>query len=115
MSDPDLGDYVFSNDDAIAITFDRSTDLGMETHRHPITSDRPFTLHPLHTLTGAVEAKRKRVDALFDFSTPLGENYTGSWLDDSVFVVTITDVRHLHPLTGTLTLILTTSNPNTSP
>ena len=61
VSDPDNADYVFSNDDQVTVTFDRASDLG------------------------AVEAKRKRVDALFSFNIPLGEDYSGQWMDESVF------------------------------
>ena len=74
VSDPNNGDYVFSADDQVTITFDRSTDLG------------------------AVEAKRRRVDALFSFNIPLGEDYSGQWRDDSVFAITITNTRYDLPL-----------------
>ena len=29
------------------------------------------------------------VGSLFSFSQPLGANYSGAWVDDSVFVVTV--------------------------
>lgn len=74
VSDPDNLDYVFSNEDQVMVTFDRSSDLG------------------------AVEATRKRVDALFSFNIPLGEDYSGLWLDDSTFIITITDTRYDLPL-----------------
>lgn len=74
VRDPDNLDYVFSNDDQVTIVFDRATDLG------------------------AVEGRRKRVDALFSFNIALGEDYSGQWLDDSVFVITITDTRYDLPL-----------------
>jgi hypothetical protein len=61
VSDPDNADYVFSDDDALTITFDRTSDLG------------------------AVEARRARVDALFAFAVPLGDDYSGEWRDDSTF------------------------------
>ena len=67
-------DYVFSDGDQITIAFDRSSDLG------------------------AVEATRKRVDALFSFNIPLGEDYTGEWRDDSIFVITIVNTRYDLPL-----------------
>ena len=74
VSDPDNLDYVFSDNDAINITFDRSSDLG------------------------TVEAKRARVDALFSFNIPLGEDYSGEWQDDSTFRITIVDTRYDLPL-----------------
>ena len=67
-------DYVFSDGDQITIAFDRSTDLG------------------------AVEAKQKRVEALFDFSIAPGVDYTGAWMDDSVFTITVMDTRYELPL-----------------
>ena len=74
VSDPDAGDYFFSDEDRITIAFDRSTDLG------------------------AVEATRKRVDALFSFNIPLGSDYSGEWADDSTFAITITDTQYAVPL-----------------
>ena len=80
VSDPDHLDYVFSDGDEITVTFDRATDLG------------------------AVEARRRRVDALFSFNIPLGEDYSGQWVDDSVFAITITDTRYDLPLINQTTV-----------
>ena len=93
VSDPDNLDYVFSDNDAINITFDRSTDLG------------------------AVEAKRSRVDALFSFNIPLGEEYSGEWEDDSTFrsMTMILETRSAYSLLSTHYSPLTTqSSPITT-
>jgi hypothetical protein len=41
---------------------------------------------------GGVDVSKEQVDALFNFSTPLAENYTGEWIDNATFVVTISGV-----------------------
>jgi hypothetical protein len=41
---------------------------------------------------GGVDVSKEQVDSLFNFSTPLAQNYTGAWIDNATFVVTITDV-----------------------
>ena len=92
VSDPDNLDYVFSDNDQLHITFDRSSDLG------------------------AVEAKRARVDALFSFNIPLGEDYSGAWSDDSTFRITILETRYALPLINrtNVSLLLPVRNANSS-
>ena len=68
VSDPDQLDYFFTDDDIVTAVFDRATDLG------------------------ANEARRGRVDALLAFNIPPGADYSGQWLDDSTFVVTVTEL-----------------------
>ena len=74
MSDPDQLDYFFTDDDIVTAVFDRATDLG------------------------ANEARRGRVDALLAFNIPPGADYSGQWLDDSTFVVTVTETLYPVPL-----------------
>ena len=70
MSDPDQLDYFFTDDDIVTAVFDRATDLG------------------------ANEARRGRVDALLAFNIPPGADYSGQWIDDSTFAVTVSRMRH---------------------
>ena len=69
MSDPDQLDYFFTDDDIVTAVFDRATDLG------------------------ANEARRGRVDALLAFNIPPGADYSGQWIDDSTFAVTVSRMR----------------------
>ena len=93
--DPDNGDGHFGNGDQLTITFDQRTNRG-RTHDN---FGRPYATvfsegvesqvaYPLGVddVSGAA-----LVDKLFSFSRPLGTDYSGDWLDDSTFVVTVID------------------------
>ena len=94
--DPDNGDGVFGDGDVLTITFDQRTNRG-RTHTnfgrayatvYDMNGESETVPYPLGTdgLSGTL-----LVDALFIFSHPLGTSYTGQWLDDSTFEVTVVD------------------------
>ena len=87
VSDPDQLDYFFTDDDIVTAVFDRATDLG------------------------ANEARRGRVDALLAFNIPPGADYSGQWLDDSTFVVTVTETLYPVPLLNHTQLTLRDDAP----
>ena len=70
-ADPDDGDTAVSIGDTLTIAFDTPTDrCGGPTH-----------------------GDRHMVDDIFRFSPALADDYTGAWLDEVTFVVTIVDAR----------------------
>lgn len=75
--DPDFGDATVAFGDRVRLTFDRATSRGSAAVGGP------------HAVGASVP--RAVVDGLFNFSAPVGADYVGSWLDDSVFVLTVTD------------------------
>ena len=109
MDDPDNGDAVFGDGDVLTIRFDQATNKG-EPHAdfeqagvylrqdgaaftRPHT-DADFHSYPLGAAARAYDAATRTgrvgyVDRLFDFSQPLGYDYSGAWLDDSTFRVLV--------------------------
>ena len=95
--DPNNGDDFFSAGDVLTIVFDQLTNRGathanfgqLSTVVYPANGHPPEALpYPLGTSS---LAGRALVDALFEFSSPLGADYTGAWVDDSTFVIIIED------------------------
>ena len=105
-SDPDNGDDLFTNNDIITLTFDRATYIG----RQGVTG----SVDPFRTQASSEEGgggggggggmvyAREAVDALFEFDfyqlaesearvPSLGLDYEGQWVDDSTFVITVTN------------------------
>ena len=79
LEDYDNADSVYSANDTITVRFDRPTDGGARTQR---SGGAAF------------------VDSLLNFSTPLGNDYVGSWSEDGTdFVVTTLDAGN-----GTISL-----------
>ena len=76
-ADADFGDQTVGAGDTITLTFDIATDRG------GAEAGGPFGV-------GQVVSKAA-VDMLFNFSAPLGAQYSGHWKDDSVFVITMSD------------------------
>ena len=98
-SDPDNGDRVFGDGDILTIIFDQRTNMGqrhtnfMEPHawlyaekwgEAPQLATYPFG-------ADATSGGREYVDSLFNFSQPLGDGYSGAWVDDSTFRVRVND------------------------
>lgn len=78
MDDPDDGDSTFGNGDVIMISFDRPTnvsDLALSGNPAAIGFDKG--------------TKMDYVDSLFTLSEPLGDEYSGEWLDASTFEITV--------------------------
>ena len=73
--DPTDLDSVYGAGDILTLTFSMPTDRGATNATDAEARDGGMGL----------------VDRLFAFSTPLGDNYTGAWLDDSTFRVTIVE------------------------
>ena len=72
MDDPDDGDSNFGNGDIITVSFDRPTnvsDLALSGNPAAIGYDK--------------STKMDYVDSLFTLSEPLGDEYSGAWLDTS--------------------------------
>jgi hypothetical protein len=68
-ADPNDGDSVASVGDTLTIHFDGVTNYA----------------------AGALRGNRSFVDDIFRFSTALGNDYTGEWVDSSMFVITLVD------------------------
>ena len=115
--DPNNGDGVFGDGDVLTITFDQRTNRA-RTHdnfgrpyAHVISHGSESDVrYPLGTdgLSGNV-----LVDAMFDFSHPLGTAYSGEWLDDSTFSITVLDAT-AHDLTDppTVGVLNVTARPS---
>ena len=78
-SDPDDRDLVYGEGDELEVVFGIATDRSNATQRGTYSGDRLF------------------VDSLFAFNAQLGQDYSGAWRDDSIFVVTIKDPMHTTP------------------
>ena len=72
-SDPDDLDLAYGAGDTLTVVFGIATDRSEDTQPGVHSGDRLF------------------VDSLFAFNAQLGQDYSGEWLDDSQFVVTILD------------------------
>jgi hypothetical protein len=79
-ADPDNGDTQLSAGDTLSITFDErarpAAEVCMSRFGNP-------------SWPCAMSGGKPLVDELFDFSHPLGANYSGVWVNDFTFVVTI--------------------------
>ena len=76
-ADADYGDATAAAGDTITLTFDIATDRASQ------QVGGPFDVGEI--------VPRSTVDALFNFSVPLGARYHGAWRDDFAFVITLTD------------------------
>ena len=76
-ADADYGDATAAAGDTITLTFDIATDRASQ------QVGGPFEVGEI--------VSRSTVDALFNFSVPLGARYHGAWRDDFAFVITLTD------------------------
>jgi len=76
-ADADYGDATAAAGDTITLTFDIATDRASQ------QVGGPFEVGEI--------VPRSTVDALFNFSVPLGARYHGAWRDDFAFVITLTD------------------------
>ena len=78
MDDPDDGDSSFGNGDVITVAFDRPTnvsELALSNNPAAIGFDK--------------RTRMEYVDSLFTLSEPLGDEYSGAWLDASTFEITV--------------------------
>ena len=79
-TDPDNGDTQLSTGDTLSITFDErarpAAEVCMSRFGNP-------------SWPCAMSGGKPLVDELFDFSHPLGADYSGVWVNDFTFVVTI--------------------------
>ena len=100
--DPNNGDAVFSSGDVLTIVFDQQTNRGVTHSNYQQPSTLVYPANGAGVKGGPPEvvpyplgssslSGKALVDALFEFSHPLGADYTGEWRDDSTFVVTIED------------------------
>lgn len=85
-SDPDDQDSFFSNDDTLSIYFDEETNT-----------------------PGGQSLTKTDLDALFEFSQPLGSNYAGAWINGTTLRITILDSGLSSPEVGVL--VVSTRNP----
>lgn len=67
LSDPDDGNPLLDDGDILTLEFDG----------------------PTNELFGSGTLNRTQVNAMFSFSAGLGQDYTGQWLDEDTFVITI--------------------------
>lgn len=77
-NDPDNGDTVFGNGDHITLTFDMDTN-------------------------GPSVKSKLDIDTLLLFSSSIGSNYNGSWLDSRTIQILITDASGGSPIIGSTT------------
>ena len=100
--DPNNGDAIFSTGDVLTIVFDQRTNRGVTHSNYQQPSTLVYPANGAGVKGGPPEvvpyplgssslSGKALVDALFEFSHPLGADYTGEWMDDSTFVVTIED------------------------
>ena len=88
--DPADLDSSYGVGDLLRITFDMATDRGIVSAAVGAPPAAPASTGMGMSAFGEDPAM-SIVDHLFAFSTPLGSNYTGAWLDDSSFRITILD------------------------
>lgn len=74
--DLDNGDAILSEGDQLVLTFSVATDRGGATR----------TFYPSDA---ANVASQSDIDRLFSFSSSVGEEYTGLWVDERTFIITI--------------------------
>ena len=66
-ADPDNSELAYGSGDTLTVAFTKAT------NRDGSTAERAY------------------VDSLFDFEPQIGDDYSGEWLDDSAFLITVTD------------------------
>ena len=88
--DADHADAEFSAGDTITLHLDRATNRGGG-------KPDPLTIYGFTARWMPLEGGKDFVDTLLSFDHPMGDDYSGAWLDASTFVFTALDTEAARP------------------